>query len=64
MMALYPVWKLLFPKYVTTTECVGRSMLNVAKGGLLSLCLRTTTSTVFAGMDCDLRPWCGFIRPF
>jgi len=30
---LYPVWKLLFPKYVTTTECVGRAMLNVAKQG-------------------------------
>jgi len=30
---LYPVWKLLFPKYVTTTECLGRAMLNVAKRG-------------------------------
>lgn len=30
---LYPVWKLLFPKYVTTTECVGRAMLQVAKHG-------------------------------
>src|SRR6266852_487338 len=30
---LYPVWTLLFPKYVTTTECVGRAMLNVAKRG-------------------------------
>src|ERR1700730_2558928 len=30
---LYPVWKLFFPKYVTTTECVGRAMLNVAKRG-------------------------------
>lgn len=30
---LYPVWKLLFPKYVTTTECVGRAMLNVAMRG-------------------------------
>jgi uncharacterized protein YbjT (DUF2867 family) len=30
---LYPVWKLLFPKYVTTTECVGRAMLNVARRG-------------------------------
>src|SRR5258708_30118832 len=28
---LYPVWKLLFPKYVTTTECVGLAMLSVAK---------------------------------
>jgi uncharacterized protein YbjT (DUF2867 family) len=30
---LYPVWKLLLPKYVTTTECVGRAMLKVAKRG-------------------------------
>jgi uncharacterized protein YbjT (DUF2867 family) len=30
---LYPVWKLLFPKYVTTTECLGRAMLTVAKRG-------------------------------
>jgi uncharacterized protein YbjT (DUF2867 family) len=30
---LYPVWKLLFPRYVTTTECIGRAMLNVAKRG-------------------------------
>jgi uncharacterized protein YbjT (DUF2867 family) len=30
---LYPVWKLLFPKYLTTTECVGRAMLTVAKRG-------------------------------
>ena len=30
---LYPLWKLLFPKYVTTTECVGRAMLAVAKRG-------------------------------
>jgi uncharacterized protein YbjT (DUF2867 family) len=33
MAPLYPVWKLLFSKYVTTTECVGRAMLNVAKQG-------------------------------
>jgi len=30
---LYPVWKLLFPKYVTATECIGRAMLIVAKRG-------------------------------
>jgi len=30
---LYPVWKLLFRKYVTTTECIGRAMLAVAKQG-------------------------------
>ena len=32
---LYPLWKLLFPTYVTTTECVGRAMLTVAKRGAL-----------------------------
>jgi uncharacterized protein YbjT (DUF2867 family) len=30
---LYPLWNLLFPKYVTTTECLGRAMLAVAKRG-------------------------------
>lgn len=30
---LYPLWKMLFPNYVTTTECVGRAMLNVTKRG-------------------------------
>ena len=30
---LYPVLKLLFPRYVTTTECLGRAMLHVAKRG-------------------------------
>ena len=30
---LYPLWKRLLPKYVTTTECVGRAMLNVARQG-------------------------------
>lgn len=30
---LYPLWKMLFPKYVTTTEQVGRAMLEVAKRG-------------------------------
>lgn len=29
----YPVWKLLLPKYVTTTECLGRAMLTVAQRG-------------------------------
>jgi uncharacterized protein YbjT (DUF2867 family) len=30
---LYPVLKALFPKYVTTTELVGRAMINVARRG-------------------------------
>jgi uncharacterized protein YbjT (DUF2867 family) len=30
---LYPVLKALVPKYVTTTECVGRAMISVARRG-------------------------------
>lgn len=30
---LYPLWKLLLPNYVTTTEAVGRAMLRVARNG-------------------------------
>lgn len=30
---LYPIFKRLLPNYVTTTECVGRAMLNVARRG-------------------------------
>ena len=30
---LLPLWKLVMPKYVTTTEDVGRAMLNVAREG-------------------------------
>ena len=30
---LYPVFKALFPKYVTTTKAVGRAMINVARRG-------------------------------
>ena len=30
---LYPMWKRLLPNYVTTTECLGRAMLNVARNG-------------------------------
>lgn len=33
MAPLYPVWKALFPKYVTTTEEVGLAMLRVAASG-------------------------------
>jgi uncharacterized protein YbjT (DUF2867 family) len=33
MRPLYPLWKMFFPNYVTTTECVGRAMLNVTKRG-------------------------------
>jgi len=30
---LYPVWKRLFPRYVTTTEQIGRAMIDVARHG-------------------------------
>jgi hypothetical protein len=30
---LYPIWKRLLPSYVTTTECLGRAMINVARKG-------------------------------
>ena len=33
MAPLYPVWKALMPKYVTTTEQVGRAMIKIAKLG-------------------------------
>ena len=33
MKPLYPLWKMLLPNYVTTTECVGRAMLNATKRG-------------------------------
>lgn len=33
MKPVYPILKTLFPNYVTTTECVGRAMLNVTKRG-------------------------------
>ena len=30
---MYPVWKAIFPKYVTTTEQLGRAMIKVARQG-------------------------------
>ncbi len=33
MAPLFPLWKVLLPKYVTTTECVGRAMLEVTRHG-------------------------------
>jgi len=30
---MYPLWKILFPGFVTTTDQVGRAMLNVARKG-------------------------------
>jgi uncharacterized protein YbjT (DUF2867 family) len=33
MAPLYPVWRALLPRYVTTTEQLGRAMLKIAKHG-------------------------------
>jgi uncharacterized protein YbjT (DUF2867 family) len=33
MRPFYPVLKMLFPDYVTTTECIGHAMLNATKRG-------------------------------
>ena len=41
---LYPILNRLFPRYVTTTEKVGRAMLAVAKRGAPSSCSKTPTS--------------------
>jgi hypothetical protein len=30
---LYPLWRVLFPKYVTTTEHIGRAMLQAVRVG-------------------------------
>lgn len=38
---LYPVWKALFPRWVTTTERVGRAMLAVARHGAPAPVLRS-----------------------
>jgi uncharacterized protein YbjT (DUF2867 family) len=38
---LYPVWKILFPSYVTTTEDLGRAMIRVAKHGAEKRILET-----------------------
>lgn len=39
MAPLYPLWKRLLPRYVTTTECVGRAMLKVVRHGAPKLFL-------------------------
>jgi hypothetical protein len=46
---LYPVWRRLFPKYVTTTECIGRAMLNAAKQGAPKRVLENQDINGFCG---------------
>jgi uncharacterized protein YbjT (DUF2867 family) len=38
---LYPVWKALFPRYVSTTEQIGRAMLALARHGAPKRVLET-----------------------
>jgi uncharacterized protein YbjT (DUF2867 family) len=51
MRPFYPVLKALFPNYVTTTECVGRAMLNVAKRGFPSPVVENRDINVVCAKD-------------
>jgi len=46
---LYPVWKILFPSFVTTTEKVGRAMLRVARDGAPKPVLENRDINALAG---------------
>ena len=46
---LYPVWKVLFPGFVTTTEKVGRAMLRVAREGTPKKVLENRDINALAG---------------
>ena len=46
---LYPVWRFLFPRYVTTTEKVGRAMLRVARQGAPKAVLENADINALAG---------------
>jgi hypothetical protein len=46
---LYPVLKALAPRYVTTTEAVGRAMINVARRGWPTPILETPDINEAAG---------------
>jgi len=51
MRPFYPVLKMLFPNYVTTTECVGRAMLNVTKRGFPKTVLENLDINVMCAKD-------------
>jgi uncharacterized protein YbjT (DUF2867 family) len=51
MRPLYPLWKMLFPNYVTTTECVGRAMLNVTKRGFAKPVIENRDINVMCAKD-------------
>jgi uncharacterized protein YbjT (DUF2867 family) len=46
---LYPVWRALFPRWVTTTELVGKAMLAVARNGGPRPVLETPDINALAG---------------
>lgn len=46
---LYPVWKVLFPGYVTTTEKVGRAMLQAVRRGAPKSVLHNADINALAG---------------
>jgi hypothetical protein len=48
---LYPLLKTLLPNYVTTTECVGRAMLNVTKRGFPNPVLENRDINVMCAKD-------------
>jgi uncharacterized protein YbjT (DUF2867 family) len=51
MRPFYPVLKMLFPNYVTTTECVGHAMLKVTKQGLPKPVLENRDINVICAKD-------------
>ena len=48
---LYPVWKALFPKYVTTTAQVGRAMIYVAGDGASKRVLENSDINAICGTE-------------
>ena len=51
MRPLDPLWKRLFPNYVTTTECMGHAMLKVTKHGFLKPVLENRDINVMCAKD-------------
>jgi uncharacterized protein YbjT (DUF2867 family) len=49
---LYPVWKALFPNYVTTTAQVGRAMIHVAREGAPKRVLENRDINALGGVEC------------
>ena len=46
---LYPLWKTIFPNFVTTTEKVGRAMLQAARNGAPKPVLENRDINALAG---------------